>query len=171
MELENIKPNLRWLFLIIGLIIILLLIYFIYLKLTFSTSDKTNLIANEVTENLNNETILEKDLIDTCKLKLSNCLDDKCNYNKALANNNENECFNIEDQSLLLDCTYELKKVSVLQTAVVSRNISLCIDSFYEDDRTSCKNNYYYSLSKLDNDKAYCNNISLEVLKNECLQN
>lgn len=112
----------------------------------------------------------ETNLIQTCKQKLGICKSDDCYYTKALASNDEKSCYLITNESRKLDCTYNVKKSNILNRAINERNISLCIDSLVLDDQSNCVNNYYFSLSKIENNKTYCDKINLEALKNECLK-
>jgi hypothetical protein len=103
-----------------------------------------------------------------CKSKLGICDSDDCIYSKALESSNQNECYNITDETLKLKCSYETFKTSIFDSAVLENDIDLCNQLEDESLNQRCKDNFNFVSSINLNDISYCDKIIQSDLKEVC---
>jgi hypothetical protein len=96
--------------------------------------------------------------------------DNSCFNSKAINNQDESLCFNIEDENIMLACTYSIKKTQILERTVFADDIDLCNNFEEAEEIAFCNDNYYIAKRFNENDLSYCSNIVDEVIKNECLK-
>ena len=103
-----------------------------------------------------------------CENKLGTCTSDDCIYSKALETSNQNECYEIVDETLKLKCSFETFKTKIFDSAVLENDIDLC--NQLDDDilNQRCKDNFNFVNSLNLNDISFCDNIIQTDLKEVC---
>ena len=111
--------------------------------------------------------IADKNLVETCQIKLCECSDDQCFFDKARLDMNESLCYNISDDSLRASCSSSITRSEIMESAVLKDDISLCSElegSSFE----RCRDNYYFAKRFNEDNIKYCESIKNEKLKSEC---
>jgi hypothetical protein len=118
----------------------------------------------------NCDLIQKKELIEVCKVKLSDCQDDECKFKKARLEMDTQACYNITDENLRAGCTASIKRSKLLESAVLEDTISLCLNFEDESGIERCRDNYYIAKRFNENNKEFCSYIVNEKIKDECLK-
>lgn len=132
-------------------------------EISFREAVESNVISNC-------DYIIEKNLIESCKLELINCNDDDCYFDKARYKMDEKLCFNIENETKIAGCSASIKISEIKQRAVLEDDIHICDEFETAETINFCKDNYYIANRFNKNDLSFCDNILNEVIKNECLK-
>jgi len=107
-------------------------------------------------------------LVDTCKLKLIECSDDDCYFEKARFEMDVSLCSKIMDVDKVSKCNLLIIRSQILQNAVLKDEIKICTEFSDLSDVEFCYDNYYISKRFNENDVEFCEMIKNEVIKNEC---
>jgi hypothetical protein len=147
--------------------IFLFFIFLIYFISHYQSSQDLTKLNNSL--NLSLCKNLSGDKLTSCIIKNNICNNNSCYFSKARLSLNRSLCLKINDTSLRVSCLSSITHDLIFQNSVENNNISLC--NKLNDNLTieACKNNYYYVKSINLNNKSYCNYISKEEIKNECL--
>jgi hypothetical protein len=134
-------------------------------ELTFQEAIASNDVSNC-------DYVVEKNLIESCKLELIECNDDACYFDKARYKMDEQLCFNIDDEDQSAGCSASIKISDIKQRAVLEDDIQICEEFENLETINFCRDNYYIASASRYNkdDLSFCNSILNEVIKNECLK-
>lgn len=162
--MDNIKLN------EIVTISLILLILILILSFTFTKPGIDNSKNKIVDQNNNTNSCDDVDdyLKEICKLRNKKCIDDSCFYQKARLDLNLTLCEKIINNTLMAGCMAAIKYDTIYQDSVIENNVSKCSIFDDEENQLACRDNYYYVNSVNKNNNSFCENISDEVLRNEC---
>lgn len=175
------KTELIFMILIV-IIVVFFLSFFIFTSNKFEVTDehsdsdnfKTALSFEEAIldgDISNCDYILEKNLIESCKLELVKCNDDDdCYFDKARYEKDTQLCFNIKDETKLAGCSASIKISEIRQRAVLEDNVEICTEFETDETINFCQDNFYIANRYNKNDLSFCDNILNEVIRNECLK-
>ena len=94
--------------------------------------------------NINNCQYLDdKNLIESCNLKLKICNSDDCYLDKARFEQDERLCFKIEDTNKIALCSAAIKRSTILQSAVIDNDITICNNFEDQSSIDHCQDNFY----------------------------
>lgn len=184
-EKSQMDVNPTSVYLIVSVIILLLVGYFSYSILIKDKSSNENLgLVKDLSDSTvnssastSNKTIefdecaeLKGELKENCLLKKKKCTDDDCFYLQSRLTKNESNCLNIENRDRRVTCTSSIKYDTIIQSSIISQDISLCNQLEVVEVIQGCKDNYNYIQSIKTKDKSYCEKLSNTLLKDECLK-
>jgi len=166
----------NWFILNLGFILILIVFLFcifdiVNFKDKYIFLDEGDVVNFTMDDLKNCAKINDSFLKNSCETELLDlCVQDECFFEKAGRLNDESVCFDIKDESKRVMCSSLIKVSNIKEDAVLSGNISRCLD--FENDVMilRCEDNFYLAKRFNEDDFSVCDNIVDEVLKNECIK-